>query len=136
MNIKNKIIVISSLIVTLSGCSALVPSGSETAFKYIGITKGIGDVASYSKTGKTINDHLLSAAVSKDCKISRIIAKKPICIEINSRSQKYTIFNKGKVISKNNVIRMQFPSEIYEFKKTLRRDLKTKLSKSSLKLNK
>ena len=42
----------------------------------------------------------------------------------------------GKVISKNNVIRMQFPSEIYEFKKTLGRDLKKKLSKSSLKLNK
>ena len=136
MNVKNKIIVISSLIFTLSSCSSLVPSGSETAFKYIGITKGIGDVASYSKTGKTINDHLLSAAVAKDCKISRIITKKPICIEIDPRSQKYTIFNKGKIISKNNVVRMQFPSEIYDFKKTLGRDLKKKLKKSSFKLTK
>ena len=134
MNIKNKIIVISSLVFTLSSCSSLFPSGSETAFKYIGITKGIGDVASYSKTGKTLNDHFLSAVVAKDCKISRIITKKPICIQIDSRSHKYNIFNKGKVISKNNIVRMKFPSEIYEFKKTLGRDLKNKLKKSNLKL--
>ena len=134
MNMKKKIIIISSLVFTLSSCSSLVPSSTESAFKYLGIAKGVGDVASYSKTGKTINDHLLSAAVSKDCKLSRIIIKKPICIEIDSRSHKYTIFNKGKVISKDNVIRMKFPSEIYEFKKTLGRDLKKKLKKSSFKL--
>tara|TARA_Y100000310_G_C20354604_1_gene656023 strand:+ start:153 stop:560 length:408 start_codon:yes stop_codon:yes gene_type:complete len=133
MNIKKKIIFLSSLI-ALSNCSALAPPGTETAFKYLGVAKGIGDVATYSQTGKTINDHLLSAAVSKDCKLGRIITKKPICIEIDSRSHKYNIFNKGKVISKNNIVRMKFPSEIYDFKKTLERDLKKKLKKSNLKL--
>ena len=132
-NLKNKIIVCASF-VALTGCSALAPTGTDTAFKYLGITKGIADVASYNSTGKTINDHLLSAAIGKDCKIGRVIRKKPICVEIDPRSQKYSIFNKGKVISNNNVIEMKFPSEIYEFNKTLEKDLKKKLKSSSLKL--
>ena len=132
-NIKKKIIIFTSL-VALSGCSALAPSGTETALKYIGVTKGVADVASYQSTGKTINDHLLSAVIGKDCKIGRVITKKPICIEIDPSSQKYSIFNKGKVISKNNVVEMKFPSEIYEFNKILEKDLKKKLKNSSLKL--
>ena len=118
----------------LSGCSSLAPSGTETALKYLGITKGVADVATYQTTGKTINDHLLSAAIGKDCKIGRVITKKPICIQIDPRSQKYSIFKKGKVVSKNNVIEMKFPSEIYEFNKALEKDLKKKLKSSSLRL--
>ena len=121
------------MIVTLSGCSSLVPSGTETAFKYIGIAKGVGDVASYSKTGKTLNDHLLSAAVGKDCKLRRIVTKQPICIQIDP-SHRYSIFNKGKIISTNNVIKMKFPSEIYDFNKTLEKDLKKKLKNSNIKV--
>jgi len=132
-NIKKKIIIFTSL-AALSGCSALAPSGSQTALKYIGVTKGVADVASYQSTGKTINDHLLSAVIGKDCKIGRVITKKPICIQIDPGSQKYSIFNKGKVISKNNVVEMKFPSEIYEFDKILEKDLKKKLKNSSLKL--
>ena len=133
MNFKKKIIIITSY-VALSGCSALAPSGTETVFKYIGLTKGVGDVASYTSTGKTINDHLLSATIKKDCKIGRIITKKPICVEIDPRSHKYSIYNKGKVLSKNNIVRMKFPSEIYNFSKTLKKDLKEKLKKYPLKL--
>ena len=97
--------------------------------------KGKGPLSRKKKTtGKTINDHLLSAAIGKDCKIGRVITKKPICIQIAPRSQKYSIFKKGKVVSKNNVIEMKFPSEIYEFNKTLEKDLKKKLKNSSLKL--
>ena len=133
MNIKKKIIILTSFI-ALSGCSALAPSGTETAFKYISIAKGVGDAASYTKTGKTINDHLLSAAIKKDCKVGRIITKKPICVEVDPRSHKYSIYNKGKVVSKNNIVRMKFPSEIYNFNKTLEKDLKEKLKKYPLKL--
>ena len=132
-NIKKKIIIFTSL-AALSGCSALAPSGSQTALKYIGVTKGVADVASYQSTGKTINDHLLSAVIGKDCKIGRVITKKPICVQIDPSSQKYSIFNKGKIISKNNVVKMKFPSEIYEFDKILEKDLKKKLKNSSLKL--
>ena len=132
-NIKKKIIIFTSL-AALSGCSALAPSGSQTALKYIGVTKGVADVASYQSTGKTINDHLLSAVIGKDCKIGRVITKKPICVQIDPSSQKYSIFNKGKVISKNNVVEKKFPSEIYEFNKILEKDLKKKLKNSSLKL--
>ena len=113
MNIKKKIIIFSSIII-LSGCSALAPSGTEIAFKYLGIVKGVSDAASYSITGKTINDHLLSAAIKKDCRLSRIITKKPICIEIDQRSHKYSIYNRGKIISKNNVADMKLPSEMYD----------------------
>ena len=133
-NFKKKIIVFTSFVV-LSGCSAIAPSGTET-FKYLSISKGIADVASYHSTGKTINDHLLSVAVGKDCKIGRLIAKKPICVQIDPRSQKYSIFKKGNVVSKNNVIDMKFPSEIYDFNKTLEEDLKKKLKNSNLKLSK
>ena len=126
MNNKIRIIAISSII-SLTGCSAIVPTGSETAFKYLGIAKGVADVATYKQTGKTINDHLLSAAIGKDCKIGRIITKKPLCVEIDPRSHRYSIFNKGKVISKNNVVDMKFPSEVYDYKKTLEKDLKKKL---------
>ena len=133
MNIKKKIIILA-LFVALSGCSAIAPSGTETAFKYISIAKGVGDAASYTKTGKTINDHLLSAAIKKDCKVGRIITKKPICVELDPRSHKYSIYNKGKVVSKNNIVRMKFPSEIYNFSKTLEKDLKEKLKKYPLKL--
>ena len=120
--------------VAISSCSALAPAGTDTAFKYLGITKGIADIASYQTTGKTINDHLLSAAIGKDCKLGRVITKKPICVQIDPKSQKYTIFKKGDIISKNNVIDMKFPSEIYDFNKTLEKDLKKKLKNSNLKL--
>tara|TARA_B100001123_G_scaffold277029_1_gene308143 strand:- start:4 stop:417 length:414 start_codon:yes stop_codon:yes gene_type:complete len=132
MNFK-KIIFLTSLI-ALSSCSALAPTGTETAFKYLGIAKGAADAASYQKTGKTINDHLLSAAIGKDCKITNIVKKQPICVEMDPRSQKYNIFNKGKVVSKNNIVRMKFPSEIYEFNKTLEKDLKKKLKNPNLRL--
>ena len=132
MNIK-KIIIILSLTLTLPSCSSIVPSGTETAFKYLGIAKGVGDAALYSKTGKTINDHLLSAAVRKDCKIGRIITKRPICVQIDP-THKYSIFSKGKVVSTNNVMNMKFPSEIYDFNKTLEKDLKKKLKKINIKV--
>ena len=134
INIKKKIIIFLSII-TLSGCSALAPSGTEIAFKYLGIVKGVSDAASYSITGKTINDHVLSAAIRKDCRLSRIITKKPICIEIDQRSHKYSIYNRGKIISKNNVVDMKLPSEMYDFNKTLEKDLKKKLKNSNLKLS-
>ena len=133
MNIKNKIIIISAFI-SLSGCSSLVPTGAETAFKYLGIAKGVGDVASYSKTGKTLNDHFLSAAIGKDCKLGRVLVKQPICIQVDPGSHKYSIYKKGKIVSKNNVMNMKFPSEIYDFNKTLEKDLKKKLNHSNVKV--
>ncbi len=133
MNIK-KITIIASLIL-FSGCSIIAPTGTETAFKYLGIAKGVADVGTYSKTGKTINDHLLSAAVGKDCKFTNVIQMKPICVEIDPNSQKYSIFKKGKVVSRNNVIDMKFPSEIYDFNKSLEKDLKKKLKNSKIKLS-
>tara|TARA_Y100000590_G_C15734759_1_gene1018166 strand:+ start:1677 stop:2090 length:414 start_codon:yes stop_codon:yes gene_type:complete len=133
LNIKKNIIVLGSIIL-ISGCSALAPTGGE-AMKYLGFAKGAADAVTYKKTGKTINDHVLSAAIGKDCKISRIVKKKPICVEIDPRSHKYSIFNRGKVVSKNNVVDIKFPSEIYDFDKTLEKDLKKKLKRSNLQLN-
>ena len=131
--IKKKFVVLTSFI-ALTGCSAIVPVGNETALKYLGVAKGAADVAAYSATGKTVNDHFLSAVIGKDCSIGRIVTRRPICVEIDKRSHKYSIFNKGKIISKNNVVDMKFPSEIYDFSKTLEKDLKKKLKKSNLKI--
>ena len=128
-----KIIFLASFLI-LSGCTAIGPIGGEAAFKYLGFGKGAVDLASYSSTGKTINDHLFSAIIGKDCKIGRIITRKPICVEIDARSQKYNVYNQGKIISKNNIVRMKFPSQVYEFNKTLKQSLKKKLKKSNIKL--
>ena len=76
---------------------------------------------------------MLSAAVRKDCKIGRIITKRPICVQIDP-THKYSIFSKGKVVSTNNVMNMKFPSEIYDFNKTLEKDLKKKLKKTNIKV--
>ena len=133
MSIKKNLIILSSLI-TLSGCSAFMPATTDSAFKYLGVAKGVADVATYKKTGKTINDHLLSAAIGKDCKLTNVLKKQPVCVEIDPRTHKYSIYNKGKVISKNNVVDIQFPSEIYDFNKTLENDLKKKLQNTKIKL--
>ena len=132
MNIKKNIIILGSFI-ALSSCSALVPTGSET-FKFLGIAKGVGDLTLYAKTGKTVNDHILSAAVKKDCKLGRIIQKRPICIELDPSTQKFSIFNKGKVVSKNNVIKMKFPSEVYDLNNSLEQNVRKTLKNSNLRL--
>ncbi|MBH71392.1 MAG: hypothetical protein CMI97_02785 [Pelagibacteraceae bacterium] len=132
LNIKKNIIILGSFI-ALSSCSALVPTGSET-FKFLGIAKGVGDLTLYAKTGKTVNDHILSAAVKKDCKLGRIIQKRPICIELDPSTQKFSIFNKGKVVSKNNVIKMKFPSEVYDLNNSLEQNVRKTLKNSNLRL--
>ena len=62
-----------------------------------------------------------------------LLQKKSICIEFDSASYKYNVFHKGKILSKNNVVDIQFPSEIYDFDKTLEKDLKKKLKQSTFK---
>ena len=95
----------------------------EKAFKYFSFAKGGADLVSLSATGKTTNDHFLSAAFGKDCKIARLLKKQPICIEVNSKTFKYKLFKKGDLVSTNNVVRMKFPSEIYDFKKAIKKDI-------------
>ena len=103
----------------------------------MGYAKGGVDAVSLSATGKTSNDHLLSYAVGKDCKISRLIRKQPICLEVDPKVFKYKLFQKGKLVSTDNVVKMQFPSEIYEFNKTLKKQLtvikKPKQTKNKIK---
>ena len=66
-----KIICPLSAVLLLSNCSSLAPSGFETAFKYVGYGKAGADAITLSMTGKTTNDHMLSYAIGKDCKISK-----------------------------------------------------------------
>ena len=106
-------------VLLLSNCSSLAPGSFETAFKYIGYGKTGADAITLSVTGKTTNDHMLSYAIGKDCKISRVIRKQPICVEIDPKVYKYKLFNKGKLVSADNVVKMEFPSEIYDFNNTL-----------------
>ena len=118
-----KFIFPSSVIFLLANCSAIVPSSFETSFKYLGYLKGGMDSASFITTGKTTNDHMLSAVIGKDCRIARLIKKKPMCIEINSKVFKYKLFKEGKLVTSNNVVKMRFPSEIYDFKHALKKNL-------------
>jgi hypothetical protein len=43
------------------------------------------DGVSYLKTGKTVTDHIISAATGNDCKVTNILDKAPICIPANSQ---------------------------------------------------
>ena len=114
----------------LVNCSAIAPTTSlETSFKYFSFAKGGADLVSLSATGKTTNDHFLSAAFGKDCKISRLLKKQTICIEVNPKTFKYKLFKKGGFVSTNNVVKMKFPSEIYDFKKAIKKDLLKKTRK-------
>ena len=126
-NMKNfKYIVAFSPIILFSGCSALAPTSMET---YLSYAKGVVDVATYKQTGKTSNDHILSAFVGKDCKISRILQRKEICVEVDPNSFKYKLFKNGKIVSKDNVVRMKFPSEMYNFDKTVKNYVENKKPK-------
>ena len=114
----------------LVNCSAIAPTTSlEISFKYFSFAKGGADLASLSATGKTTNDHFFSAVFGKDCKIARLLKKQPICIEVNSKTFKYKLFKKGDLVSANNVVKMKFPSEMYDFKKAIKKDLLKKPEK-------
>jgi len=119
---KKIILPVSGLII-LSSCSAVAPNSLQTTFKYLGFAKGGVDAVTLSATGKTSNDHLLSYVVGKNCKISRLLRKQPICLELEPKVFKYKLFKKGKLVSTDNVVKMQFPSEVYDFNKTLKKHL-------------
>ena len=59
---------------------------------------------------------------------------RPICIELDPSTQKFSIFNKGKVVSKNNVIKMKFPSEVYDLNNSLEQNVRKTLKNSNLRL--
>ena len=131
---KNKHIIVVSTLFLLSNCSLIAPPSMQSSLQYLGYAKGAVDTVSYVKTGKTSTDHIVSAFIGKDCKISRVIRKKTICVEFDPKVFKYKIFNtKGREVSSNNIIKMQFPSEIYDFNKTLEKDLQKKLKKNKVK---
>lgn len=63
-NIMRKILVASTLALTLSGC-ALPPA--------IGVASLAVDVASYFFSGKTLTDHGISAVAQQDCALIRLM---------------------------------------------------------------
>ena len=42
--------------------------------------KTVADGISYANSGKTISDHLVSAATGDDCKIFNVLGAAPVCI--------------------------------------------------------
>ena len=67
-----KILIIFSTLI-LSGCA-----GPLTVLSYY---KTAADGVMWIITDKTINDHALSAATDKDCKMFRVLEDKKICID-------------------------------------------------------
>ena len=50
-------------------------------------------------------------------------------MEVDLNSFKYKLFKNGKVVSKDNVVRMKFPSEMYNFDKTVKNYVENKKHK-------
>jgi len=48
--------------------------------------KLMADGVSYVSTGKTVSDHVISAATGSDCKVTNILSKAPVCIAANSET--------------------------------------------------
>lgn len=95
-----RLIILSSLIFLLSGCGTLA---LNPAFSYLSYLKSAGDAASYMATGKTIADHVISAALEKDCAIVRAIKNEKICVDLKKRNNlktdgKYVVVNRLEVV--------------------------------------
>jgi len=56
---------------SLSGCMSMSPGMQAVSFAGSGL--------SYEWTGKSLSDHALSFAVSKDCEFLRLIEARPLC---------------------------------------------------------
>ena len=44
------------------------------------------DGVSYVSSGKTISDHVISAATGSDCKVTNILDKAPLCLSASSET--------------------------------------------------
>ena len=68
----------------LKGCAPLlaVAGYHQTVVQVVAQVERIklaGDGVSFVASSKTINDHLLSTAVGKDCKVFNVISRDPVC---------------------------------------------------------
>ena len=66
----------------LASC-ALVSSGatSSSAIKQLGYAKTAAEFVSLSYTDKSITDHAISIVTKKDCKMTRIVKRREICMD-------------------------------------------------------
>lgn len=75
----NRIAIIFVSLIFLSGCAALPPFLS-----YLSYTKTAADAISYLATKKSTTDHLMSAAMEKDCAMHRALKNEEVCVDYDS----------------------------------------------------
>jgi len=68
-----KIISISVIIASLSGCLAILPPAVQLASLAL-------DGVSYAATGKSVTDHALSGLTDQDCAMIRVLKGQDVCI--------------------------------------------------------
>ena len=71
----------TSLFIATSCAIVSTSTTSPAVVKQVGYAKAAADIVSTSYTDKSTSDHAVSFALNKDCKISRVIKRVPICLE-------------------------------------------------------
>ena len=69
----------------LSGCA--IPGVSSGVGAYLSYSKSAGDAISFVASDKTLNDHVISAALQKDCVLFRALKDEDICAEIEKETE-------------------------------------------------
>ena len=101
-------IVVISIFILLCGC---------TGYSIVSLTSNI---VTYSATGKTNSDHVISYVTAKDCKLFRVIDKtEKVCQEnlrraIITRSEKETNINENDFTEEKEIVSTQKKTNINE----------------------
>ena len=89
----------------IASCSLIAPmTTSSTTAKQLSLVKTSVEVVTEYYTDKTATDHVVSAVLGKDCKMSRVAKREAICNEIKPKtyddkfnSKFGNIFNENKI---------------------------------------
>lgn len=78
-------------VLALSGCVAVPASMTIASFAFDGM--------SYAATGKSTNDHALSAVTGEDCALWRVVKDKPVCAEPAKTGAKEVFYGNGDALA-------------------------------------
>ena len=90
------------VIIIIVSCSLITPmTTSSTSIKELSFAKTTTELLTEYYTDKTATDHVVSAVLGKDCKISRAAKREKICNEIKPKA--YDDEFSRKLMRENNL---------------------------------
>ena len=89
----------------IASCSLIAPmTTSSTTAKQLSLVKTSVEVVTEYYTDKTATDHVVSAVLGKDCKMSRVAKREEICNEIKPKAYDDEFSSKlGNILNENKM---------------------------------